>query len=252
MDFVHLANTITNGEDAKQVYADSHASLMSHMVQVGEFIDRAIEVEQCDVLGLEYFAQDPSNPECKHVDIHDVGSYALQYPYTTPCRPEYVDLPISDITSDIANDWIQAVERRISPFLSHSIRYDDVIALDIVPKLGIIVHAFSGTLQVFDYTELSELVVTTAHSALAPTLNNISCTGECKRHIDNYVRKYKMRNEFMLFYTLRFRTDDGDGFQENNSTDVLFPRGLSHNIAKNWGNYLLNCVKEKSHIIMLP
>lgn len=252
MDFIQLANIIANDGNLEQAYRDSHTTLMSHMVRVGNLIDHAIEIEQCDVLGLEYLSQNPTSQKKKQIDIHELELYTLQYPYVSPCRPEYVDLTISEITPEIAADWIHAIEDRISPFLTHAVQCDDVIALDCISNIGIILHSFDGTIQVFDYSELSEIVVVVAHSELATTLIDISRTCEYERYINNYIRKYKTRNEFVLFYTLQFKTEDGDGFQENNSTDVLFSKGLSYGLVKSWGKYILNCAKEKSHVIILP
>lgn len=238
--------------NTRHMYYDHLASLKlaDIMVPLTNAIKRSEEIEQCDYFHLEfrYLGLDSNGSIVEKSVNEKTDLYSVDYNYESPICPDYVSIEPHDLNQEIIQDWVNAINSRVFPIIQNAVSKDSVATFDADPDTCAFLHMFSGIIDTFNPNELDDYVTIQFDESLEDIMRYAK--------FSDLITKSEYRNTLVGFLHM---TENGDArllsYQLKLNGDVsydTFPTGCPEVVATMWSEYILNMIKRKAKVIMVP
>lgn len=243
--------------DPDYVYV-SNLKLRDFLVPISKSIEQAKEMERCSLFDLDYqYVTLDEEHQLVKKNIDDCSLFAVEYSYDKPVRPEYLDMEIQDITDETLMDWINAINNRILPIINSSVPQETIDLVDNNSDVSCFLHLFSGQIDIFDNTDIDEVITAKFDSEL------FNIAREYKLHPDKPSRSmlqnsivglYRLMPDdsaVMLTYQIHYSKPKED-VDSGNKLWNYFPIELGEKFIDDWSVYILNMIRNRATVIVVP
>ena len=219
------------------------------MVPMDQMISRSLEVEGCQSYSpLFTFYGVDKNGKILKLDQNSNKFYSAEYSFDLPIRREYIEMNQNDLTDEIIKDWTSAIGNRVLPIIKHSISYDTVSKFDADPDVSCFFHIYSGKIDYFPTENINSFLIADYNIS---ALNDLESIKDTKDLVQRLIRIYQCANQLLsselsqITYYLSY----------HNTSTVLwefFDTSLPREINRYWTTYMIEMMKRRAKVIVVP
>ena len=223
--------------------------LNQFMVPMNQMITRSLEVEGCQSYSpLFTFYGVDKNGKVLKLDKSSNKLYSAEYSFDLPIRKEYIEMNQNDLTDEIIKDWTSAIGNRVLPIIENAISHEVVDKFDSDPNVSCFFHIYNGRIDYFPTADIDSFIIADYNVA---ALNDLSSIKETKDLVQRLIRIYQCANQLLssepslISYYLSY----------HNTPTVLwefFDTSLPRDINKYWTTYMIEMMKRRAKVIVVP
>lgn len=254
MDFQHYAKYII-GPDVEDRYEKAASYKLEDMlVPIKDTIDHAMELECCEFFKLGYtYARLNDENKLETRDISESGVYAVDYSYLSPVNVDYLSIDKKDLTEVILADWIESINSRVMPIISNAVKLEHVRQFDENPNRGCFLHIYTGKIDTYEFDSVDDVITLYNDSELwnlleYATMMEPNCM-EYKNTVAGFLQLMANGENVLVTYDLKLKGPNHNGDDHlYNQFDVGIPEVL----VRKWCEYILNMVRLRAKVIVIP
>lgn len=223
--------------------------LNQFMVPMNQMITRSLEIEGCQSYSpmFTFYGVDKNGKVLK-LDKSSNKLYSAEYSFDLPIRKEYIEMNQNDLTDEIIKDWTSAIGNRVLPIIENAISHEVVDKFDSDPNVSCFFHIYNGRIDYFPTADIDSFIIADYNVA---ALNDLSSIKETKDLVQRLIRIYQCANRLLssdlslISYYLSY----------HNTPTVLwefFDTSLPRDINKYWTTYMIEMMKRRAKVIVVP